>query len=75
MLFRFGASGAIPVFRFDRWWTIFSAGWLHGGLLHIFFNMLWVRQLAPETAELYGAGPHGHHLHGRPVPPASRSAR
>ena len=56
MLFRFGASGAIPVFRFDRWWTIFSAGWLHGGLLHIFFNVLWVRQLAPETAELYGPG-------------------
>jgi rhomboid protease GluP len=56
MLFRFGASGAIPVFRFDRWWTIFSAGWLHGGLLHIFFNLLWVRQLAPETAELYGPG-------------------
>jgi rhomboid protease GluP len=56
MLFRFGASGAIPVFRFDRWWTIFSAGWLHGGLLHIFFNLMWVRQLAPETAELYGPG-------------------
>ena len=56
MLFRFGASGAIPVFRFDRWWTIFSAGWLHGGLLHIFFNVMWVRQLAPETAELYGPG-------------------
>jgi rhomboid protease GluP len=56
MLFRFGASGAIPVFRFDRWWTIFSAGWLHGGLLHIFFNLLWVRQLAPETAELFGPG-------------------
>ena len=56
MLFRFGASGAIPVFDYDRWWTIFSAGWLHGGLLHIFFNLMWVRQLAPETAELYGPG-------------------
>jgi rhomboid protease GluP len=56
VLFRFGASGAIPVFRFDRWWTILSAGWLHGGLLHILFNVLWVRQLAPATADLYGAG-------------------
>jgi rhomboid protease GluP len=52
----FGASGATPVFRFDRWWTILSAGWLHGGLLHIFFNMMWVRQLGPATADLYGAG-------------------
>jgi rhomboid protease GluP len=50
----FGASGAIPVFVWGRWWTILSAGWLHGNLLHILFNMLWVRQLAPATAELYG---------------------
>ncbi len=54
-LFTFGASGALPVFAFGRWWTMLSAAWLHGGLLHIAFNMLWVRQLAPATAELYGA--------------------
>jgi rhomboid protease GluP len=55
-LYWFGGSGAGPVFGAGRWWTIFSAGWLHGGLLHIFFNLMWVRQLAPETAELYGPG-------------------
>ncbi len=55
-LFLFGASGAIPVFRLDRWWTVLSAGWLHGGALHILFNMMWVRQLAPATADLYGPG-------------------
>ena len=55
-LFLFGASGAVPVFGAGRWWTVLSAGWLHGGALHIFFNMLWVRQLAPATAELYGPG-------------------
>ena len=55
-LFLFGASGAIPVFVADRWWTVLSAGWLHGGALHILFNMMWVRQLAPATAELYGPG-------------------
>ena len=55
-LVRFGESGALPVFVAGRWWTIFSAGWLHGGLLHIFFNMLWVRQLAPAVADFYGAG-------------------
>jgi len=52
----FGASGAVPVFYFGRWWTVLSAGWLHGSLIHIFFSMLWVRQLGPEMAELYGAG-------------------
>ena len=55
-LFLFGASGAIPVFVADRWWTVLSAGWLHGGALHILFNMMWVRQLAPATAEMYGPG-------------------
>lgn len=55
-LFLFGASGAIPVFGFGRWWTVLSAGWLHGGLLHILFNMLWVRQLAPATADIFGPG-------------------
>ncbi|HEX7485958.1 MAG TPA: rhomboid family intramembrane serine protease [Vicinamibacterales bacterium] len=54
-LFLFGASGAVPVFGFGRWWTILSAGWLHGNLLHIVFNMMWVRQLGPATGQLYGA--------------------
>ena len=53
-VFLLGASGAIPVFRFDRWWTVLSAGWLHGGLLHIAFNMMWVRDLAPATGNLFG---------------------
>jgi rhomboid protease GluP len=50
----FGASGAYPVFVEGRWWTVLSAGWLHAGLLHIVFNMMALRQLAPATAELYG---------------------
>jgi rhomboid protease GluP len=53
-LISLGASGAIPVFGLGRWWTVLSAGWLHGNLLHIVFNLMWVRQLAPAAAELYG---------------------
>jgi membrane associated rhomboid family serine protease len=55
-LFVFGASGAEPVFLYRRWWSVLSAGWLHAGVLHILFNMLWVRDLAPATARLYGPG-------------------
>lgn len=51
-----GASGAGPVFGEGWWWTVLTAGWLHGGLLHIFFNVLWIRQMGPEIANLYGAG-------------------
>jgi rhomboid protease GluP len=55
-LLMFGESGAVPVFLYHRWWTVLSAAWLHAGLLHILFNMMAVRQLAPPTAELYGPG-------------------
>lgn len=55
-LFLLGGSGYQAVFEMGRWWTVLSAGWLHGGLLHIVFNMMWVRNLGPPTAELYGAG-------------------
>jgi rhomboid protease GluP len=54
-LFVFGASGYIPVFLAGRWWTFLTAGWLHAGALHILFNMMWIRQLAPDTSEMYGA--------------------
>jgi rhomboid protease GluP len=55
-LFLFGASGSVPVFGAGRWWTVLSAAWLHAGVLHILFNMYAARQLAPATADLYGAG-------------------
>ena len=51
-----GMSGAVPVFQLGRWWTVLSAGWLHGSLLHIAFNLMWIRQLAPVTADIYGPG-------------------
>jgi len=55
-LFLLGASGAVPVVGFGRWWTVLSAAWLHGGLLHIAFNMLWMRSLLPEMVGAFGPG-------------------
>ncbi len=54
--FVLGASGSIPVFAYDRWWTILSATFLHGSLLHIVFNLMWLRQLGPALADAFGAG-------------------
>jgi rhomboid protease GluP len=60
--FLLGAAGLAPVWGLEpvpgahHWWSLLSAGWLHGSLLHIFFNMYWVRILAPPVAKLYGAG-------------------
>lgn len=53
-LLLFGMSGAYPVFVYGWWWTLLSASWLHGHLLHILFNMMWVRDLGPTTAEVIG---------------------
>lgn len=55
-LFLFGSSGARPVFDFHRWWTVLSAAWLHGGVLHIAMNMMWIRQLVPALTKFYGVG-------------------
>lgn len=49
-----GATGAIPIDRFHHWWTLVSASYLHGGLLHIMFNMLALRQISPLVISEYG---------------------
>ncbi len=53
-LFVMGASGAYPLFRNDAWWSLFTAPYLHGGIFHIAFNLLWVRDLAPAVGRIYG---------------------
>jgi rhomboid protease GluP len=53
-LLLFGMSGAYPVFVLGAWWTLLSASWLHGSLLHILMNMMWVRQLGPAMADIVG---------------------
>ncbi|OGK97369.1 MAG: hypothetical protein A2W08_00995 [Candidatus Rokubacteria bacterium RBG_16_73_20] len=52
-LLTLGAAGAIP-WELGRWWTLLTAIYLHGGLLHILFNVLWIRQLGPAVQEVYG---------------------
>ena len=64
-LFLFGASGAVAGVRGRALVDGAERAWLHGGVLHIFLNMMAVRQLAPGVAELYGPGRMVHHLHRR----------
>lgn len=52
-LFLLGATGTIPI-AYGRWWTLISASFLHGGILHIFFNMMALRQLAPFVLDAFG---------------------
>ena len=50
---RFGMTGGM-LLQAGHWWTLITAIYLHGSLLHIFFNMMWVRQLAPVVADIFG---------------------
>lgn len=52
-LWMVGAAGSVP-WHFGAWWTLLTAIYLHAGILHILFNLLWIRQLAPGVEEVYG---------------------
>jgi rhomboid protease GluP len=49
-----GATGFEPIYQYHRYWTLISANYLHGGILHIFFNMVAFRQLATIVAREFG---------------------
>ncbi len=50
---RMGMTGMYAMSQ-GRWWTLLTAVYLHGGLLHILFNVLWLRQLGYMVEELFG---------------------
>jgi len=53
-LFILGGTGSIPIGLFHRWWTLISASFLHGSILHIFFNLAALRQLGPFVVREFG---------------------
>ena len=52
-LYQLGMTGGFA-WQSGWWWTLLTAIYLHGGLLHIFFNMMWIRNLGPPAAEAFG---------------------
>ena len=49
-----GASGRFPIIRYGNWWSLITANWLHGGLLHIFVNMMALRAVGPLIIKEFG---------------------
>jgi len=49
-----GASGTLPVFLYHNFWSVVSASFLHGGILHIVFNMMALYQLGPFVLREFG---------------------
>lgn len=54
-LYQLGMTGGIA-WKAGWWWTLLTAIYLHGGLLHIFFNVMWIRNLGPAVDDVYGTG-------------------
>ena len=49
-----GATGTFPVFGFNRYWSLVSASFLHGGIIHLAFNMMALYQLGPFVLHVFG---------------------
>jgi len=49
-----GATGTYPVFEIGRYWSLISASFLHGGILHLGFNMMALYQLGPFVLHAFG---------------------
>lgn len=52
--YRFG-SGWAPAILHGEWWRLITPIFLHGGLIHFFFNSMVLLQLGPMVQELYDA--------------------
>ena len=53
--YRLGSSFPFSIFVMHEWWRLVTAMFLHGGLIHIGFNMMALMQLGPALEELYGS--------------------
>ena len=53
VLYRFGMLDAPSVWQ-GQWWRLLSSMFLHGGLLHIAFNMWALRNLGADLERIYG---------------------
>jgi rhomboid protease GluP len=54
-MYRLGASYGPAIFYGHEWYRLITAMFLHGGLIHIGFNMMALMQFGPALEELYGS--------------------
>ncbi len=54
VLFQFGAKWSPAIFA-GQWWRLITAGFLHGGLLHIAMNTWALMDLGAQVEEIYGS--------------------
>jgi rhomboid protease GluP len=52
-LYQLGMTGGYA-HAIGAWWTILTAIYLHGGPLHILFNVMWIRDLGRGAEDVFG---------------------
>jgi rhomboid protease GluP len=53
-LLQFGASFPPYIFGAGQWWRLLTAGFLHGGLMHILFNSWALMDVGSHAEQIYG---------------------
>jgi rhomboid protease GluP len=53
--YKLGAIYGPSVLLDHQWWRLITAMFLHGGLIHIGFNMMTLMQVGPTLEEVYGS--------------------
>jgi len=54
VLLHMGMTGRVPL-ALGQWWTLCTAVFLHGSLLHLLFNMFIMRRYLQMVTDLFGA--------------------
>src|SRR5438552_942268 len=54
-LLDFGAMNPTAIVRYGQWWRLVTAGFLHGGIMHILMNSWVLFDLGAQVEEVYGA--------------------
>jgi rhomboid protease GluP len=54
-LIDFGAKVRAAIITYGQWWRLVTAGFLHGGLLHIGMNSVVLFDLGAQVEDVYGA--------------------
>jgi rhomboid protease GluP len=55
VLYRLGDSNPYGIFVAHQWFRLVTAMFLHGGLIHIGFNMMVLMDIGPVVEEVYGS--------------------
>jgi rhomboid protease GluP len=53
--YRLGSSFPYSIFILHEWYRLVTAMYLHGGLIHIGFNLMVLMDIGPVVEELYGS--------------------